>query len=213
MKKKDAFTLIELLAVIGIILIIMGLLVSTIGSATHKSKIAAVKSTVAKLEIAINNYKIAFGECPPDLSYRYLGQILFSPNYGAIKPVLNFEKKWTIDGTGSNTQEDKVYVDVWGNQYNLFWEGMTGSAGNAFRARYLYQYTMLIDNASFLKINGLRHMVVDDNDDSYSGTFNTTPINKHILARSFLIWSSGADGDSKNGDEIGNWGYTRSKMI
>ncbi len=212
MSKKNAFTLIELLAVIGIILILMGLLVPTIGSATHKSKIAAVKATVSKLEMAINNYKVAFGEFPPDLSYRYLGQILFSPNYGALKPILHFEKKWTIVKEGLIDPDDKVYADVWGYQYKLFWRGMPGGA-NSFQVDYRNQYTNMVSNAGFLYTNSMRHLVVDDNDDSYSGTFNTTPIEDHILARSFLIWSSGADGDSSTGDVIGNWGHTRSKMM
>jgi len=215
MSKKNAFTLIELLAVIGIILILMGLLVPTIGSATHKSKIAAVKSTISKLEMAINNYKVAFGEFPPDLSYRYLGKPLFSSNHGAIKPILHFEKKWTILEEGLNDPDDKVYADVWGYQYKLFWRGMTVEAGNTFQGHYRSHYTNLVADTGFLYIDnhGMRHLVVDDNDDSYSGTFNTTPIEDHILARSFLIWSSGADGDSGTGDVIGNWGHTRSKMM
>jgi prepilin-type N-terminal cleavage/methylation domain-containing protein len=63
---RQAFTLIELLVVIAIIGILAGLLLTTLGTATERSKKSRVQSDMRKLEAAIQSYKAKIGVYPPD---------------------------------------------------------------------------------------------------------------------------------------------------
>ncbi|MFC2140461.1 type II secretion system protein, partial [Candidatus Auribacterota bacterium] len=59
------FTLIEILTVIAIIGILMGIVIPVIGEANRKSKIANVKATIAKIEIALSSYESDWSDFPP----------------------------------------------------------------------------------------------------------------------------------------------------
>lgn len=120
MKKRSAFTIIELLAIIGIIIVLMGIFVPTIGKAMNKTNIASAKSMVAKLEIAVRNYYDAFGLYPPEMTYKYLGQKIYSSRQGVVIPVLVFEENLT-QGSG----ESRYYVDPWGEEYLFYYDGKT----------------------------------------------------------------------------------------
>ncbi|MBN2143172.1 MAG: prepilin-type N-terminal cleavage/methylation domain-containing protein [Candidatus Aureabacteria bacterium] len=223
--EKQAFTLIELLVVIGIILILIGLVVPLAGSAMNKANIAAAKANLEKIEIAVRNYEASFGTYPPDLSWRFLGQKLYSRNFGIVLPVLHFEDKWKyntdVDSEGFSRA---VYKDPWGNPYLLYWvgindinknPGMTNTfpkttSGSSY-ADYAYQsFQSLIASNRYLANKGLLHYVL-------AMDSNGSPMPTK-LSKSFLLWSMGPDGvtgtpaDDTN-DDIGNWGTTRGKMM
>ena len=61
-----AFTLIELLVVIAIIGIIAAMTVGVIASASGKRDESAAKAQLAKIELALEDYKKKFGSYPPD---------------------------------------------------------------------------------------------------------------------------------------------------
>jgi prepilin-type N-terminal cleavage/methylation domain-containing protein len=60
------FTLIELLAVIAIIALLAGIVLSTAGVATFKSREARMRAEHGKVVTAIDSYKLELGNYPPD---------------------------------------------------------------------------------------------------------------------------------------------------
>ena len=62
---RRAFTLIELMIAIVIILILIGLLVPAIGSVRLRAQQSQVRTEIANLEAAITNFKTDFGIDPP----------------------------------------------------------------------------------------------------------------------------------------------------
>lgn len=64
--ERRAFTLIELLTVLVIIGILAGLTVSVAGIASRRSKVTRTQAELARLDLAIRDYKARFGFYPPD---------------------------------------------------------------------------------------------------------------------------------------------------
>jgi type II secretory pathway pseudopilin PulG len=60
----DAFTLIELILVVGIIIVLAGLVLSTVGYARKKSAVARAETEIAALSAAVENYKADTGIYP-----------------------------------------------------------------------------------------------------------------------------------------------------
>lgn len=73
-----AFTLIELLVVIAIIGIIAAMTVGVIASASGKRDESAAKAQLAKIQLALEDYKKKFGSYPPD-----------EPTWAAANPFWN----------------------------------------------------------------------------------------------------------------------------
>jgi general secretion pathway protein G len=65
-ERNAAFTLIELLAVIAIIALLAGLVLSTAGVATLKSRESRMRAEHGKVVTAIESYKLELGNFPPD---------------------------------------------------------------------------------------------------------------------------------------------------
>lgn len=63
--RRSAFTLTELLVVIGIIGAVLALLIPTVRSAIRTARNAAIKTEIDMLHMAIMNYKNEFGSYPP----------------------------------------------------------------------------------------------------------------------------------------------------
>lgn len=64
--RQHAFTLIELLTIIVIIGILASLTVGVAGIASRRSKVSRTQAELARLDLAIRDYKARFGFYPPD---------------------------------------------------------------------------------------------------------------------------------------------------
>ena len=65
-RRYNAFTLIELIVVVGIILVLAGLVLSTVGYARKKGARARAETEIAAMSAAIENYKADNGIYPRD---------------------------------------------------------------------------------------------------------------------------------------------------
>ena len=201
MKIRQGFTLVEILAVIGIIIVLMAFILPTVTSSMLKANIAAAKANLEKIEMAVRNYESAFGIYPPDLSYQYLGEIKTSRNFGAVRPMLQYEKSQTMAGN-SAAEKDLVYKDPWGNRYYYFYYDNGVQQGDT--AEFTPLETFLTKNTT-LGRSERRHLILDP------GPNNDYSTKK--LQQGFLVWSRGPDTVTGSDDDVGNWGFTRNKML
>lgn len=95
-QRTQAFTLVELLMVIGIIGLIVGMTVGLVATTGPKKAAAATAAQMGKIQIALESYKKKFGTYPPDepnwastnahwnsLAYELGGVRNVSPNFVA----------------------------------------------------------------------------------------------------------------------------------
>ncbi|MHC5055702.1 MAG: prepilin-type N-terminal cleavage/methylation domain-containing protein [Planctomycetota bacterium] len=126
---RSAFTLLELLVVVGIILVLASLSFVVISAVIRKARIAQTGVEIKNLQGAIERYRHALGAFPPDTGgwneavtdprsiHRYLGQKLTDPTTG--KPLERFfsmkiERYEPLDAEGLG-----VLKDPWGKPYHL----------------------------------------------------------------------------------------------
>ncbi len=64
----SAFTLIEILVMLGILTILVGLALPMLQQTRLKSKVASVQADISRIESALNLYKIDFGMGPTELT-------------------------------------------------------------------------------------------------------------------------------------------------
>lgn len=210
MKIRQGFTLVEILAVIGIILVLMAFILPTVTSSMLKANIASAKANLEKIEMAVRNYESAFGIYPPDLSHQYLGEIKTSRNFGAVRPMLDYEKSQTIDeDNDTDSTNDIFYKDPWGNRYYYFYYDDNGNGqgddGNKDVVNNIVARFTELCNFLKSKTPDRRSLILDP------GPNNDYSTKK--LQQGFLIWSAGPDTVTGSDDDIGNWGFTRNKML
>lgn len=209
MQVRKGFTLVEILAVMGIIIILMALVLPTVTSSMQKANIAAAKASLEKIEMAVRNFESAFGYYPSDLSCENLGVMKTSRNFGAVRPVLQFEKNQTVDEDGNSaTTHDIFYKDPWGNRfYFVYYDDSgveQGDDGNKDVSNNIAARFTELSNFLKSKTPDRRSLILDPGaDNKYT--------NKK-LQQGFLIWSAGPDTLNGSDDDIGNWGFTRNKM-
>ncbi len=137
---KAAFTLIELMAVITIIVILAGLVIGGMGFVTERQAKEKARVQIALLSKAIEEYKLDMGTYPPTadkstasapngtgtssilFNYLYWDSDNDAAGVGSdddqkiylsdLDPVTS-KQGWTTKPVGSST----VIVDPWGNQY------------------------------------------------------------------------------------------------
>lgn len=90
---RRAFTLVEMLVVIGIIGLLAAMIVPAMSNAIKRRDISRAEAELRKLELLINNYKDKWGSYPPDnpagavtnaLYYELSGTSLAGANYGTL---------------------------------------------------------------------------------------------------------------------------------
>ena len=64
-KRKNGFTLVELMVVIAIIGVLVGLLVPAVQSAREAARRMSCSNNMKQLGLALHNYESAFGFFPP----------------------------------------------------------------------------------------------------------------------------------------------------
>lgn len=117
--RQAAFTLIELLTIIVIIGILASLTVGVAGIASRRSKVSRTQAELARLDLAIREYKARFGFYPPDnvlnpaaltqepvvnqLYYELSGAILTNLSYQALPdaPSESLSRASVIAGFGN----------------------------------------------------------------------------------------------------------------
>ena len=126
---QGAFTLLEVLVVVGIIMILASLSFVAISAVITRARIAQTGVEIRNLQGAIESYRHALGAYPPDTGgwneavtdpcsiHRYLGRELTDPTTG--KPIGPFfrkeiERYEPLDGDGVG-----VFKDPWGNPYHI----------------------------------------------------------------------------------------------
>ncbi len=84
MKNTKGFSLIELLIVIAIISIITAIVVPNLMSANIRAKVSGVKADMGSIAIALEDYKVDYGEYPRDSRFSrstsYASDVIAQPN-------------------------------------------------------------------------------------------------------------------------------------
>ena len=81
MNNRRAFTIIELLTVVGIIVVLVGLLVVAVSSASKAAQAASTRSMMGAVSRALTQFKSDIGYFPP---------VLGLPTVGASQPGANY---------------------------------------------------------------------------------------------------------------------------
>jgi prepilin-type N-terminal cleavage/methylation domain-containing protein len=95
-KGRHAFTLVELLTVIGVIAIIAAFLVPLGASVKRHSLLNRAQAEMAQLETAIDRYHAAYGFYPPDTTNFLQNQLYFE----LLGVTNNNGTYYTLDGSG-----------------------------------------------------------------------------------------------------------------
>src|SRR6059058_3335852 len=86
--RYNAFTLIELVLVIGIIIVLAGLVLSTVGYARKKGAFARAETEIAAMSAAIENYRADNGVYPRDnATNQYTDTLNARQNFDASQAV------------------------------------------------------------------------------------------------------------------------------
>ena len=125
LRKRSAFTLIELLIVISIIAILAGLAFPAVQGALDSGKKAQARNDVHQLAAAIKAFQLEYGRLPTTASG---SDTASAPNAEIIsaltgsnslnpRGVVFFEPKQAKGGKGG--LDGGVYKDPWGNAYKI----------------------------------------------------------------------------------------------
>ncbi|HCO23149.1 type II secretion system protein [Gimesia maris] len=134
---RRAFTLIELMIAIVIILILIGLLVPAIGAVRLRAQQSQVRTEIANLEAAITSFKSDFGIDPPSYIYLYEdGGAAWDQHSKALIrkmwPQFNFGLNRDINNDGDTTDT----FELSGGECLVFFLGgvfdSTGKTPNGF---------------------------------------------------------------------------------
>lgn len=104
--KTHAFTIVELLAIMAVILVIIGIGVPAYNSQRDRSRIAKARATIAMVELALERYRSDNGVYPPTEELNNSGQL---GTY--LEDYMDFNED---DMSGD------VLQDPWGNNYSVF---------------------------------------------------------------------------------------------
>ena|ERR1041385_6218767 len=112
LRPRGAFTLIELILVVGIIIVLSGLVLSTVGYARKKGARARAETEIAAMSAACENYKADNGVYPGNTDTNNLdpktGGNPSSPSYGLASFYLY--QQLSGDTTGNRNPTAKSYM-------------------------------------------------------------------------------------------------------
>jgi type II secretory pathway pseudopilin PulG len=115
-RNRPAFTLVELLTVIGIMALLIGILLPTVISVRRSSERNTVRMSLQTIGMALDAYKADFGDYPrpPDSQRKYrvlawalIGPYDAEPTTGPTDPFTSTPLKDGADGAGFRTVFDK----------------------------------------------------------------------------------------------------------
>jgi general secretion pathway protein G len=117
---KGGFTLVELLAVIAIIALVAGMLLTAAMKVREKNNRDATLSLIQRIELALEHYKTNNGQWPPDIlnmptepGNRALARVLIEQDAVASRTSGSFGRA-ELEYESGNPNEPRI-LDVWGN--------------------------------------------------------------------------------------------------
>jgi type II secretory pathway pseudopilin PulG len=179
-----AFTMIELLIVMGIIIVLAGLILATSGYVQDKGKRSRAEAEIAAMSAALESYKADNGIYPTDATT-------------AIDPA----------SAGETERKDAsrfLYGELSGDKD---WDGTVATADKsymAFKPATLQRDNMRVDISASNKVTALRDPF--GNSYGYSTLKATTPAGTAGYNPTFDLWSTaGATGAGAQAKWIKNW--------
>jgi prepilin-type N-terminal cleavage/methylation domain-containing protein len=124
LRKRSAFTLIELLVVIAIIAILAGLAFPAVQGAMGSAKKAQARNDVNQLASAVKAFQLEYGGLPGSGTAdgpapANLIAILTSSNTNNPRGIVFFEPKIAKGKKNGLSTEDGKYYDPWGKEYSV----------------------------------------------------------------------------------------------
>lgn len=131
-RRSAGFTLVEIMAVVLIILVLAGLILSMAGNATREADIASTKALLERIGVGLEGYKAETGQYPvgtADMN-RALYRTLSNTAHGTYNPTpiagrepfmewkpteLNPVEYYPWDTPKYVSQPNAGFVDAWGN--------------------------------------------------------------------------------------------------
>jgi type II secretory pathway pseudopilin PulG len=196
-KNSDAFTLIELLSVMVIIMVLAGITVPIVSSARTSAKKGVTSAQIGQLELALKQFESDFGVFPPD-SYT-ASPISLGGVFIPVDPDLDTGSKCLVFFLGSRfTFSSPDFNGIYG-PYIEFKKSQLEGTGVDFA-----------DDPAELTIEGVKAREVFQLKDPFGSRYysydSSSPSNN---IASFDIYSWGADTDDNAGtdtsDDITNW--------
>jgi prepilin-type N-terminal cleavage/methylation domain-containing protein len=167
-KFLTGFTLVELLAVLGIIAVLIALFIPALTMVRKVAKEAQQKAQITTIELAIVAFKNDYGDYPPshgydssgipDYSHYCGGQTLAEALVGWDLMGFHPKSAWRADGEGKNSRDetydpDKTRLDLDGIPYTL--KERKGpylelATTNVFRLEQLFDNTGTLEKKTFV---------------------------------------------------------------
>jgi len=186
-----AFTLVELLVVMGVIVILMSLLVPTLNAIRTQTNITKTESIIHGLSLGLDQYKVIHGVYPPD---RATG----------VSAALDMTAECLVYYLSGAT----IAYDP-GTQPNYRWKHPLFAVTGRKAWTYYYQF----DETSLADFDGdnipsvidpWQNRLVYNVGSGTNSSFNQNEQPRYRLGK-YDIYSAGPDGEAGNKDDVKNW--------
>lgn len=138
-RERRGFTLLEVLTVIGIILILIGILLTVLARARESAKRAQILSFIKNVESSAKNFQLNYNRWPWEVEGATLAQKLPASDIFAelcpantgltpasYQPLLNKQRTEYL-AIPAQWMKNGAVVDPWGNALEFFWNPDTRS--------------------------------------------------------------------------------------
>jgi general secretion pathway protein G len=129
-RARTGFTLLELLVVIGIIAVLTGLVIGVGRAASASGRNARARAELAALSVALDAYKLTYGDYPRTDQTAHLLQSLIGKRGPAYQPVtgralIESAKFATAGALDPFTTESAELLDPWEHPYRYAYHSQT----------------------------------------------------------------------------------------
>lgn len=137
-KKKEGFTLIEMLVVVSIIILLIAFIVTVVVGVLKRASIRKTEALINRLGVALKTYYAEYRNFPPtdsngdanqSLTYVMRHELpIYDPETGDLKktldPLIEFKSEELSSATPPRS------LDAWGNPLNYYIDSVTGYGRN-----------------------------------------------------------------------------------